>query len=52
MKDKNMMNKLLPEHKAKFITAQHQDAEGMYLPELESDACGIGLITQFKGKKS
>ena len=24
----------------------------LYIPELESDACGIGLITQYKGEKS
>ncbi len=46
------MNKKLQKPQNEFITAQHQDAEGMYLPELESDACGIGLITQFKGVKS
>lgn len=46
------MNKKLQKLKNEFVTAQHQDAEGMYLPELESDACGIGLITQFKGEKS
>lgn len=28
------------------------DNPGMYLPELESDACGIGLIAQYKGEKS
>ena len=28
------------------------EQQSMYVPQMESDACGIGLITQIKGEKS
>ena len=27
-------------------------AEGLYLPEMEHDACGVGMTCHIKGKKS
>ena len=39
---------LLPEHAARRRLAE----EGLYRPDLESDACGVGLVAAIDGKPS
>ncbi|MCD9499239.1 glutamate synthase large subunit [Photobacterium carnosum] len=34
------------------MTAQEHNAQGLYVPELEHDACGIGFVAHLKNRKS
>lgn len=34
------------------MTKKEQNAQGLYVPEMEHDACGIGFIAHLKNKKS
>jgi len=35
-----------------FMTNKEQNAQGLYVPEMEHDACGIGFVAHLKNSKS